>query len=59
MEKINSSYVSRVLRLTLLTPDIVEAILDGRQPDRMTLPGLMKGVAVKWEIQRLGNYHEP
>ncbi len=31
-EKINSSYVSRVLRLTLLAPDIAEAILDGRQP---------------------------
>jgi hypothetical protein len=28
-EKINSSYVSRVLRLTLLAPDIVEAILEG------------------------------
>jgi hypothetical protein len=31
-EKINESYVGRVLRLTLLAPDIVEAILDGRQP---------------------------
>ena len=31
-EKINASYVGRVLRLTLLAPDIVEAILDGRQP---------------------------
>ena len=33
-EKINESYVGRVLRLTLLAPDIVEAILDGRQPAR-------------------------
>jgi hypothetical protein len=30
-EKINESYVGRVLRLTLLAPDIVAAILDGRQ----------------------------
>lgn len=29
-EKINRSYVSRLLRLTLLAPDIVEAVLDGR-----------------------------
>ena len=29
-EKINPSYVSRVLRLTLLAPSIVEAVLDGR-----------------------------
>jgi hypothetical protein len=40
-----------VLRLTLLAPDIVEAILDGRQPEGMTLPGLMKGVEVEWAGQ--------
>ena len=31
-EKINETYIGRVLRLTLLAPDIVGAILDGRQP---------------------------
>ncbi len=50
-EKINSSYVSRVLRLTLLAPDIVDAILDGRQPDGMTLPGLMEPFSVEWHDQ--------
>jgi hypothetical protein len=51
-EKINSSYVSRVLRLTLLAPDIVEAILDGRQPEGMTLPALMEPFPVEWSRQR-------
>jgi len=43
-EKINSSYVSRVLRLTLLSPTMVEAILAGRQPE---------GVPVEWGEQEL------
>jgi hypothetical protein len=38
-----------VLRLTLLAPDIVEAIPDGRHAEGMTLPGLMEGVPVEWE----------
>ncbi|MDT8263624.1 hypothetical protein RQ832_10230 [Roseomonas sp. DSM 102946] len=50
-EKINSSYVSRVLRLTLLAPNIVEAILDGRPPEEMTLPRLMKPFPVEWDGQ--------
>jgi hypothetical protein len=51
-EKINSSLVSRLLGLTLLAPDIVEAIMDGRQPDGMTLPPLMGPFPVEWDRQR-------
>ncbi len=51
-ERVNETYISRALRLTLLAPDMVAAILDGRQPEGMTLPGLLKGVAVEWEGQR-------
>jgi len=50
-EKINSSYVSRLLRLTLLAPDLVEAVLAGRQPGVMTLPVLMEPFPVAWERQ--------
>jgi hypothetical protein len=51
-EKINASYVSRILRLTLLAPDIVEAILDGRQPAEMTLAEFMKPFPPYWNKQR-------
>ena len=50
-EKINSSYVSRVLRMTLLAPDIVESVLDGRQPTKVTLALLMRPFPVAWEEQ--------
>jgi hypothetical protein len=55
-EKINESYVSRILRLTLLAPDIVETILDGRQPTRMTLAVLMRPFAMGWADQRKTNF---
>jgi hypothetical protein len=51
-EKINSSYVSRLLSLTRLAPSIVEAILDGRQPEGMALPGLMEPFPVESDTQR-------
>ncbi len=50
-EKVNETNISRALRLTLLAPDVVESILDGRQPEGMTLPRLMEGVEVGWEQQ--------
>jgi hypothetical protein len=50
-ERINASYVSRVLRLTLLAPGIVQAILDGKQPDSLTLSGVMTGVPELWHEQ--------
>jgi hypothetical protein len=51
-EKINESYVGRVLRLTLLAPDIIDAILGGRQPAEMTLAVLMRRFPVGWKEQR-------
>ena len=47
-EKINPSNVSRVLRLTLPSPTMVEAILAGRQPKGVTLPGLLEPFPVEW-----------
>ncbi len=51
-EKINDTYVCRILRLTLLAPDIVEAILDGRQPKILQLKDLMGGISTDWSEQR-------
>jgi len=50
-EKINPSYIARVLRLTLLAPDIVEAILDGRQPPGLQLDDLLVPFPVEWAQQ--------
>ena len=52
-EKINESYVDLVLRLALQAPDLVEAILSGRQPAAMTLATLMKPFPVDWKEQRV------
>jgi hypothetical protein len=51
-EGIAPSYMTRVLRLTLLAPDIVEAILDGTQGPDVTLARLLDGVPVDWGEQR-------
>ena len=51
-ERVNRFYLSRVLRLTLLAPDIVEAILDGRQPTELQLDNLLDGFPLEWKGQQ-------
>jgi hypothetical protein len=50
-ENINPSYVSRVLRMTLLAPEIVEAILSGRQPEGLTMAKAMQPFPLEWQRQ--------
>jgi len=50
-EKVNDSYVSRILRLTLLAPDIIEAILTGRQSNTLQLDDLLKPLPALWKQQ--------
>ena len=52
VEKVNSSYVGRVLRLSLLAPDIVEMIVDGRQSASLQLDRLLRPFPIGWEQQR-------
>ena len=51
-EGIAPSYMTRVLRLTLLAPDIVEAILDGKPGPVVTLAKLMEPPPLGWDEQR-------
>jgi hypothetical protein len=51
-EKNDRGYVGSILRLTLLASDIIEAILDGRQPAELGLPKLLKPFPVEWDRQR-------
>jgi len=51
-EGIAVSYLTRVLRLTLLAPEVVEAVLDGRQGPEVTLARLLERFPVEWTLQR-------
>ena len=51
-DKIDRGYASKVLRLTLLAPDIVEAIIGGRQPDGLKLANLLEPFPADWAEQR-------
>src|SRR3954452_5938055 len=50
-EKISKSYVSRILRLALLAPDVAEAILGGWAYQRVTLERLERPLPMGWEEQ--------
>ena len=49
---VDRSYVSRVLQLMLLAPDIIEAILAGREPSGLSLAKLTQTFPVLWNEQR-------
>jgi hypothetical protein len=51
-EGIAPSYMTRVLRLTLLAPDIIEAILDGKQELDVTLARVLEPFPVEWGEQQ-------
>ena len=50
-EKLNRGYLGRILMRTLLAPDIVEAIMDGRQPAELGVHVLREGFPVEWGEQ--------
>jgi hypothetical protein len=51
-EAIGKSYVSRILRLALLAPDLVEAVLSGRRDQGMMLEHLERRLPADWQEQQ-------
>ena len=51
-EGVTDAYVCRLLPLTCLAPDVVEAILDGRQPKGLRLAEMLANGPLAWEEQR-------
>ena len=51
-ERLNQSYACRLLRLTLLSPDIVQAILEGDHNPELTLRRLLQPFPMRWQAQR-------
>ncbi|MGX0879801.1 hypothetical protein ACSSV4_004514 [Roseovarius sp. MBR-154] len=52
-EGIAFTYMARLLRLSLLAPEIVDAIMDGRQPESVTLANMMDPFPLDWKEQRI------
>ena len=51
-EKIEPTHMYRLMRLTLLAPDIIQAIMNGTQPRALTLQNVIRGFPVSWREQR-------
>jgi hypothetical protein len=51
-ERIERGYLGTLLRLTLLAPDLVEAVLNGRHPTDLQLSAMTRNSPFPWEIQR-------
>ena len=51
-EKLDRGYRGKILMLTLLAPDLVEAIMDGRQPPQLGVHVLRQGFPMEWGEQR-------
>lgn len=58
-ENIGLSYLCRVLRLTLLAPDVVEAILDGCVSKELHLVNFLRPFPILWQQQKLLSRREP
>jgi hypothetical protein len=50
-EKLNESYLCRVLRLTLLSPALTETILNSQQSEDLDLARLLKAIPIEWDKQ--------
>ena len=50
--KLDQSYIARTIRLASLAPDIIKAVLDGQEPDGLSLWGLRRDVPLLWQEQR-------
>lgn len=50
--KLDQSYIARTIRLASLAPDLIEAILDGQEPDGLSLRSLRRDLPLEWDEQR-------
>ena len=50
-EGIAFTYMARLMRLSLLSPELVDAVMDGRQPAHITLANLMDPFPANWKEQ--------